>query len=298
VLDEKLRNAWHARERAVPLSSVPHLAPNGLVFGVGTVVVAADGARRLRSVRGQEARVLALLSAAYRKPVHPAVLGNIERAGKSWSEGDDCLAHIHLAQSELRAPGDPREAAFRLFITESLMNVGVSPRSIFEALEVGAPYIDAVEKLYNPAEPRVPGGSGRTSGEWTRELSFLGELAADATEHLGAFALRVLAPRVNGIVAAFGLLFVPSPNKLSVEGEVSGVPGLRYAWNRDESQLHLTYDGSDGSARTFTAELQDDLFRDMGGRVVGRVLPGGSVVIGSRIPWPPARLSISTTAST
>jgi hypothetical protein len=57
------------------------------------------------------------------------------------------------------------------------------------------------------------------------------------------------------------------------------VPGLRYAWNRDESLLHLTYDGPDGSARTFTAELQDDLFRDMGGRVVGRVLPGGSVVI-------------------
>jgi hypothetical protein len=57
------------------------------------------------------------------------------------------------------------------------------------------------------------------------------------------------------------------------------VPGPRYAWNRDESLLHLTYDGPDGNARTFTAELQDDLFRDMGGRVVGRVLPGGRVVI-------------------
>jgi hypothetical protein len=279
VLHEKLRNAWHARERAVPLSSVPHLAPNGLVFGVGTVVVAADGARRLRSLRGQEARVLALLSAAYRKPVHPAVLFNIEQAAKSWSEGDDCLAHIHLAHSGLRALADPREAAFRLFITESLMNVGVSPRAIFEALDVGTPYIDAVERLYNEAEPRVPLGSGRTSGEWTRELSFLAELPAAAAEELGSFALGVLAWRVSGIVAAFGLLFVPSPNKLSAEGDVSGVPGLRYAWNRDESLLHLTYDDSDGSARTFTAELQDDLFRDTGGRVVGRVLPGGSVVI-------------------
>jgi hypothetical protein len=229
VLDEKWRNAWHARERAGPLSSVLHLAPDGLVLGAGTVVVAADGARRLRGVRGQEARVLALLSAAYRRAVNPAVLGNIERAGKSWREGDDCLAHIHLAHSGLRALSDPREAAFRLFITESMMNVGVSPRSIFEALEIGAPYIDAVEKLYNQEEPRVPPGSGRTSGEWTRELSFLGELPAAAAEELGGFARGVLAQRVSGIVAAFGLLFVPPPNKLSVEGEVSGAPGLRYA---------------------------------------------------------------------
>jgi hypothetical protein len=50
-------------------------------------------------------------------------------------------------------------------------------------------------------------------------------------------------------------------------------------WNRDESLLRLTYDDPDGSERTFTAELQDDLFRDKGGRVVGRALPGGSVVI-------------------
>jgi hypothetical protein len=26
------------------------------------------------------------------------------------------------------------------------------------------------------------------------------------------------------------------------EGEVQGVPRLRYSWNRDESLLHLTYD--------------------------------------------------------
>lgn len=195
MLDEKLRNAWHARERAVPLSSAPHLEPNGLVFGVGTVVMAAEGARRLRSVRGQEARVLALLSAAYRRPVHPAVLGNIERAGKSWSEGDDLLAHIHLAHGGLRALSDPREAAFRLFITESLMNVGVSPRSIFEALEVGAPYIDAVEKLYNEDEPRVPSGSGRTSGEWTRELSFLPDFPLPQPRN-SAVSHRAFWPRV------------------------------------------------------------------------------------------------------
>ncbi len=44
---------------------------------------------------------------------------------------------------------------------------GASPRAVFEALHLHTRYIDTVEKAYNPAEPRVPAGSGRTSGEWT-----------------------------------------------------------------------------------------------------------------------------------
>jgi hypothetical protein len=39
--------------------------------------------------------------------------------------------------------------------------------NVFQALNIDRSYIDAVEKAYNPAEPRVPAGSGRTSGEWT-----------------------------------------------------------------------------------------------------------------------------------
>ena len=45
--------------------------PEGLVLGAGTVLVPAHGARRLTSLDGQEARVLALLSAAYGKAVAP-----------------------------------------------------------------------------------------------------------------------------------------------------------------------------------------------------------------------------------
>jgi hypothetical protein len=80
-------------------------------------------------------------------------------------------------------------------------------------------------------------------------------------------------------VGAFGLIFIPSTNKLRVEGEVPGLPGLRYAWNRDETELHLTYDSADGARRTFTAHLEDDVFRDERGKVIGRALPEGSVVI-------------------
>ena len=143
-----------------------------------------------------------------------------------------------------------------------------------ETLEVDSTHIDAVEKLYNPEEPRVPAGSGRTSGQWTRGFSLLGDLTATAAESPAEFALGL-----GGAAAVFGLLFIPSSNDLSVEGEVEGVPGLRYAWNCDESLLRLTYDSADGSQRTFTAQLEDDFFRDDDGRTVGRILPDGTVAI-------------------
>src|SRR6202034_1549820 len=117
------------------------------------------------------------------------------------------------------------------------------PRAVLEAVHLDAHYIETVEKLYNPNEPRVPAGSGRTSGEWTRVLSWLGELDAEQLVELGAYAARLVSP--TGAAAAagaavFGLLFIPSPNDAHAEGEISGIPGLRYSWNRDEAVLHLT----------------------------------------------------------
>jgi hypothetical protein len=269
---EERRVAARAGESTFPISTVMHLASEGLVLGAGTLVVAADTARRLNSLRGQEARVLALLSAAYNRTVPPSVLGNIERAGKSWREGDDALAYIHLAHSGLPELQDPHEAAHRLSLADGLMKAGGSPRAIFDILKLDAAFIDVIEKRYNPAEPRVPVGSGRISGRWTRLLSWLGNLTA-----VQAAELDVFAARLGAWGAVFGLLFIPSPNRPRVEGEVPGLPGLRYVWNRDETLLHFTYDSPDGRHRSFTAQLDDDLFRDPHGRVVGRVLPSSTV---------------------
>jgi hypothetical protein len=308
VLHEQLRNAWHARKRVVPISPVLNLTPEGLVLGAGTVMVPAVGPRRLRSMRGQETRVLALLSAAYGKAVAPSVLGNIERAAKAWSEGDDCLAYIHLAHARLPTLQDPYDAARRLFIVDGFMKAGASPRAVFEAFHFGAAYIYAVEKFFNPDEPRVPAGSGRTSGEWTDSeetggdvvgrdkpegdgthgpsllgrmpppaASFLGTLDAAQAAELGAYALRVLSA-AGAAAATFGLLFIPSPNNLRVEGEVPEIPGLKYSWNRDETELHLTYDHA-GAQRTFAAYLDGDNFRDEDGRVIGRVIGDNKVAI-------------------
>ena len=96
---------------------------------------------------------------------------------------------------------------------------------------------------------------------------------------LGRFGAGLAVGAAGDAVVAFGLLFIPSPNEIRVEGDVSGMPGLHYAWDRDESLLHLTYNDADGRQRTFTAALDDEVFRDSTERIVGRILPNGGVAI-------------------
>jgi len=319
VLDEQLRDEWNARERGMLVSSVMELTLQGLVLGAGTILVPLERRRCLKSLRGREARVLALLSAAYGKAIQPSVLGNIERAGKAWSAGDDCLAYIHLAHAGLAPPDEHRAWAHRLLMAHCAMLHGAPPRAVFEALHLDTNYIDTVERLYNPDEPRVPAGSGRTSGEWTDSqetggddptgevttgegtggaetavsevqgstapgrmplpaASFLGELDAAQVAELGSYASRLAGP-LGAAVAAFGLLFIPSPNNVRVEGEVPEIPGLRYSWNRDETEIHLTYADSGGAQRTFALHLDGDNIRDDDGRIVGQVIGGNRIAI-------------------
>jgi hypothetical protein len=106
----------------------------------------------------------------------------------------------HLAHPRLPALQDSHQAARRLVLAEGLLEAGGYPR----------------------------GGS--------RGLSVLGDLTAEAAEQLGSFALRHLSASLSegaAAAAALGLLFVPSPNNLSLEGEVAGLSGVSYAWNCD-----------------------------------------------------------------
>jgi hypothetical protein len=278
VLHERLRDAWSERKRAVPISPALHFAPAGLVLGAGTILLPAEGHRRLAKLQGEEARLLALLSATYGRAIAPSVLGNIERAAKSWRDGDDCLAAIHLAHARLPQPDDPHEAARRLFITDEFINAGTSPLAILRALGFDRAYVEAIEK-YDPLEPRVPAGNSIFSGRWTKILSFLAELTVTQAERLGVWALATLGVEAAGAVAVAGVLVFPSPNRIRVEGEIKGLPGGRYVWNRDETQLHLTYETADGQQHTFTAQLKGQRFLGPQGQVVGRVLPQGSVTI-------------------
>ncbi|MGO9396301.1 MAG: hypothetical protein ACLP19_00475 [Xanthobacteraceae bacterium] len=167
MLYEQPRDRSLARERAAFASPAMIFTPQGLMLGAGTILVTAEGARKLQNLKGREQCVLALLSAAYNTAVAPSVLGNIERAAKSWSEGNDFVAHIHLAHTGLHALDDFPRAAHRLRMAKGALDHGASPRAVFEALHLDARYIGTLEKLYNPAQPRVPAGHP-DGGEWTR----------------------------------------------------------------------------------------------------------------------------------
>lgn len=278
MLEKQQRDRRLAREGLVPIHAAMTFVPEGLVLGAGTILLPVEGIRRLKSVKGQERRILALLSAAHGKVISFSVLGNIERARRAWSDGDDCLAYIHLAHAGLHPLADIELSAWRLSIADAVMKVGVEARAIFQALEAGGPSTDAIEKLYNPNQPRVPAGSGRISGQWTRLLSWMSSLDAAALVELGLYAARIAIP-VGGGAAVFGVLFIPSPNKLHVEGEVSGIPGLRYSWNRDEARLLLQYDHPGGTQRTVALRINNDDVLDDDGKVVGKIIGGNRVAV-------------------
>jgi hypothetical protein len=121
--------------------------------------------------------------------------------------------------------------------------------------------------------------------------SVLGDLTAAQAEQLGLWASRLLTPLAAGAgaVEAFRLIFIPKDNRIRVEGDINGLPGGRYSWNRDETEIHITYRDADGEQRTFTAQLKEREFLGPRGQVVGRVLPNDTVAIDAdALPGRPA----------
>ena len=317
MLNQQPRDHLRAREPIVLASPMMIFTPQGLMLGAGTILLPADGARKLKSLKGSEQQVLALLSAAYGVAVAPTVLGNIERAAKCWSEGDDYTAHIHLAHTGLRALDDLPNAAHCLRTAKGVLDHGGSPRSVFEALRLEPRYIDALEKRFNPDQPRVP-ARNPDGGQWTSgdasegeqasetvvsstnpasetqgpsllsrmplpaaapATGFLSSLDAAQLLRLGLFAARVMTI-AGGAAAVFGLLFIPSPNNIHVEEDVEGIPGLRYSWNHDETYLYLKYDRPGSARRTVALHINDkDEVIDDEGRIVGKVIGGNKITI-------------------
>jgi hypothetical protein len=247
----------------------------GLLLGRTPLIERREG----RFVVRERAEIEKLLKRAF--PVSAAIerlMPGLETVASALNANDPCLARI--AAVHLKIPDIPNLSARDEMETEdavikSAIELLDSPsRSIAEILR-----LSRTTKAYHPAEPRVPAGSGAISGEWTRGLSIVEDLSESAAAFLGRFALGVLGPEAGSAAIALGLLLIPSPNNNRVEGEVSGVPGLTYTWNRDESELHFTYDNGGAALRTFTAHLEDDRFVDGHGLVVGRTLSDGIVVI-------------------
>jgi hypothetical protein len=112
---------------------------------------------------GEEARLLSLLTAAYREPLAGGVIEKIRRAGEFWRAGEKALAQIHLAF--LGLPKIDETDAYRLFLAGTALEKGASPSDLMKAL--GFPRAARDIEKYWEDQPRVPAGSGRESGEWT-----------------------------------------------------------------------------------------------------------------------------------
>ncbi len=165
---ETAREEWAERSRVRSLEPVMTLAKDGLVLGatVLTKLRSDAGGLPLLAIDGSEERVLALLAAAYRRPIGPAVLDNIRRAAAEWRRGEICLAQIHLARSELLGLPDREEASFRLYLSDKLLADGVPPHELIKACGIDPAPLGLLKSGYNPNQPRVPAGNP-DGGEWT-----------------------------------------------------------------------------------------------------------------------------------
>jgi hypothetical protein len=276
---ERLRKEWHTHRHVMPITHALGFTSDGLVMGAGTVLVPVTADRSLQSLEGQETRLLALLSAAYGHQIKPSALKSIELAGKHWEQGEDCLALIHLALAGFAQAEDRREAARRLFMADGLIKSGIPPEAILQALNPAGADSDLLVR-YLDTQPRVPAGSGAISGRWTKIAGVLLDLTEDAAKFLARTAAvrsAVSAAR-NPYILAAGILLIPKPTHYMVEGEVTEIAGLRYAWNRDETTFRLTYDGPNGSQDILAQLGPGGLFRD-GDRIVARELPDGTVAV-------------------
>ena len=159
---------WRDRGLGRPLHREMTFTEAGLALGRGTIL--AEFEKKGRAARGlaldgNEARLLSLLTAAYREPLAGGVIEKIRRAGEFWRADEKALAQIHLAF--LGLPKIDETDANRLFLAGTALEKGVSPSDLMEAL--GFPRAARDIEKYSPDQPRVPAGSGRESGNGRRE---------------------------------------------------------------------------------------------------------------------------------
>lgn len=260
---------WRAVGRFRGLHASMSLEKDGLVLGAKTLLVKRDCDGAL-ALGGEETRLLTLLAVAYGYPLPLSLLDTIRKASKYARAGDEGMAAMLIALARMPRLRDPADAARRLFIADGLMEDGISPRDIWTALDFDPAPLDELEKYYNPNEPRVPSGSGRSSGEWTsgntsfdakapagpsaRSVPEVDDAAEGATEgemseaastagsvaESGWEVLPEIAARVGGPLAfLYELLHSTPAGGDHHDQPVPGRPDLLYSWNDDEMHVDI-----------------------------------------------------------
>ena len=266
---ERLEKQWNNAARFRGIRANFCLDDEGLTLGAGTLLAKRNHDGSL-ALDGEEEKVLTLLSIACGKALDPSALKPIRRASEIARDGDECRAAMHVALAKLPNISDPIDAARRLFIAEGLIAAGVAPCDIWKAVGFNPAILNLLAK-YNSAEPRVPPGSGKPSGEWTSgganalDAAMIGATAAVGTAAPTAESVREAAQRVKaqipkilerlpGIAARIAeyARYADLPLAIAqdvfdptetggdlISGPVSGMPNLRYARHQDELAIQL-----------------------------------------------------------
>jgi hypothetical protein len=167
---DALRARWRTRGADAPFYAEMTFEGDALLLGAGTALAKAASAACGGIDDGascDDARLIALLSAAHRRPVAPRSIAHLRRAVAKRREGETTLALIHLALSGVAKLEQPVEDARRLFVADELMKAGVAPNDMVSAFVRFAGTLEELERAYDPNQPRVPPGNGRQSGQWT-----------------------------------------------------------------------------------------------------------------------------------
>ena len=166
MLSGALEGRFEKRARSRPIAYAAEIGDDGLVLGAGTILARMTrdslGAPAL-DLEDDEDRLDALLAAAHGRPMSPDLPRHLDEAFAHWRRGEKALANIRLAFARIPQLDD-RSDAYRLFLAEELLDAGMSPAALMKGLGFDAPARGLAK--YDPNQPRVPAGSGRSSGRW------------------------------------------------------------------------------------------------------------------------------------
>ena len=303
-----LEGRFEKRARSRPIAYAAEIGDDGLVLGAGTILARMTGESSGEPTLGleeDEDRLFALLAAAHGRPMSTDLPRHLGEAFAHWRRGEKALANIRLAFAQIPRLGD-RSDAYRLFLAEELLDAGMAPAALMKGLGFDAPARGLAK--YDPNQPRVPAGSGRSSGRWgagggaakapapaaiapvPAVASPLAVAAARAPGTLaeglfasvadGAFlaGLETLAAMV-GSAATLGAIFIPTPAGVVSHGSIPGEPGLSYSFDEPEGVLRLYRQGEAGQQTVAEARLRPDgiLAETETGLPIARMVKGSLV---------------------
>jgi hypothetical protein len=169
---DALRKRWREEARFRSFRPYLYIDDEGLSLGAGTLLAPMAQDREglpALALDGEETRILATLSLGFRQPISIAALKFIRRASMQWGRDEKALAHFELAYARLPR-FETRDDAESLFLADGFVRLGLSPCALMLAHGLDTSQLDLLKFIphFNPAEPRVPAGHGRESGQWTQ----------------------------------------------------------------------------------------------------------------------------------